>query len=121
MSQIGDLIFGDTKSTTVALLLTAILIGLTIWIKNFLELRKFFKRMNLPGPAPWPLIGNFMDVVKKGLHRHDIEIFKEYGKTVGYFEGSHPVILTSDIKFMKVFLVKDFGSFVNRRVNHFYF
>lgn len=116
MNQIADLIFGDTKTTTIALLSTAAIIGVTIWVKNYLELRNFFKRMNLPGPKPWPLIGNFSTVAKKGIHNYDMEIFKEYGKTVGYFEGTQPVILTNDIKFMKAFLIKDFSSFVNRRV-----
>lgn len=121
MSQIIEVIFSDSKSTTIALLSTAALIGVTIWVRNFLELRRYFKRMNLPGPAPWPLLGNFRSVIKLGLHKHDMEIFKTYGKTVGYFEGSQPVILTNDLRLIKACLIKDFGSFVNRRVSTEFF
>jgi hypothetical protein len=40
----------------------------------------------------------------------------KYGKIVGVFEGSTPVIMTTDVAFMKAVMVKDFAHFVNRRV-----
>lgn len=72
--------------------------------------------MNIPGPEPVPFIGNGMDIINKGLIQHDMDIIKKYGKIVGYFEGSEPVLLVSDVNLLKSILISDFSSFVNRRV-----
>jgi hypothetical protein len=47
---------------------------------------------------------------------YDVNLFKKYGKIVGYYEGSVPCIMTSDVKFLKNALIKDVDSFRNRRV-----
>ena len=73
--------------------------------------------MGLPGPSPTFLIGNFKDMISVGIANYDLNIFKKYGKTIGYFEGSQPIILTKDVKFLKAAMIKDFSSFVNRRVS----
>ena len=54
-----------------------------------------------------------------GIVEHDMKIFQRYGKkckTVGYFEGFTPVILTKDVNFIKAVMMKDFSNFVNKRV-----
>ena len=86
-------------------------------IRDWLELRNFFKRLGVPGPAPKFLLGNFKEMIENGMVHFDTEITKKYGKTVGYFEGTQPAILTKDVKFLKAVMIKDFPSFVNRRVS----
>lgn len=76
----------------------------------------FFKKLGVPGPSPKFIFGNFKDMLNVGIAEYDLSIFKKYGKTVGYFEGSTPVILTKDVKFIKAVMIKDFSHFVNRRV-----
>ena len=73
----------------------------------------------MPGPAPTFLIGNFKDMMSAGIADYDISTFKKYGKTYGFFEGSSPVIVTKDVKFIKAVMIKDFSSFVNRRVRSY--
>jgi len=84
---------------------------------NYMRLRNHFKKMNIPGPMPLPLIGNFNGVIKLGATKYDEYLMGKYGKIVGYFEGSTPNLLISDVKFIKAVLIKDFSHFVNRRVN----
>lgn len=75
-----------------------------------------FKKLNIPGPTPLPVVGNMLKLIKNGFVKHDVEIMKKYGRVVGYFEGSTPVVLTTDTKFIKNVMIKDFNCFVNRRV-----
>jgi hypothetical protein len=73
--------------------------------------------MNVPGPSPLPLVGNLLQVIKKGITEHDTELMNQYGKIVGFFEGSTPNLMITDIRLIKSITIKDFGHFVNRRVN----
>lgn len=79
-------------------------------------MQRYFRKLNIPSPFTNPLIGGMAEVIRKGMAKYDEEIFKKYGKIVGYYEGSVPVILCSDIDMIKHVLIKDFNYFVNRRV-----
>ena len=41
----------------------------------------------------------------------------QYGKTYGVFEGTEPMLMTTDTDLIRSIYVKDFDHFVNRRVN----
>nr|ATW72294.1 cytochrome p450 CYP3044A7 [Brachionus calyciflorus] len=101
----ASLILGGTISTFILL----------NFINNWFKQKRLFKNLNIPGPSPMPLIGNFHNVFIQGFVNHDINIMKKYGRTVGYFEGSSPVVLTTDVNFIKNVMIKDFNYFVNRR------
>lgn len=73
--------------------------------------------MGVPSPPPLFLFGNFFSMTK-GLIKWDSSLIDKYGKTCGYFEGSQPVLLTTDIKFIKSVMIKDFQHFINRRVKN---
>lgn len=68
-----------------------------------------------------PFLGNMHDVAKKGITGHDSELIRDYGKFVGYYEGGTPLIMTTDTKFLKKVMIKDFNVFRNRRVKKLYF
>ena len=80
-------------------------------------MKNYFKKLGVPGPSPKIFVGNFKEMLDNGIANYDLSIFKKYGKTVGYFEGSQPIIITRDVKFINAVLIKDFSHFVNRRVS----
>lgn len=55
-------------------------------------------------------------VLCKNVPQHDRDLMKKFGKVIGYFEGSHPVLWTTDTDLIKSIFVKDFDHFVNRYV-----
>jgi hypothetical protein len=108
--------FHNGKKTTLVLCSSATALYVAYLVKKYLDERKYFEKMNLPGPKPWPLLGNLGGIMRDGIHEYDVKQVRTYGKTFGYFEGSFPVIITTDAKLIKSYLIKDFNSFVNRRV-----
>nr|QUF59375.1 cytochrome p450 CYP3044B8 [Brachionus angularis] len=99
------------------ILITSLLGLITIYIiKKWFEMCNYFKRLNINGPTPLPIVGNFTGIIKYGLPYNDTRLIKKYGKIVGYFEGSEPIILTTDPKLLKLIMIKDFHNFTNRRL-----
>ena len=115
--KISDCFYNE-KNTTLILFSSVTVLLVTYCLKKYLGEREYFKKMNLPGPKPWPLIGNIDQLFRYGIQETDMRMVKTYGKIYGYFEGNSPIIMTTDIKFIKSCLIKDFNSFVNRRVFH---
>ena len=83
-------------------------------------MKTYFRKYNIDGPTPTPILGNLGDLMKKGFDVFDQEILNKYGQVCGYFEGSIPTILTSDTKLIKLITIKDSACFVNRRVKSIY-
>uniref|UniRef100_A0A915K8G6 Cytochrome P450 n=1 Tax=Romanomermis culicivorax TaxID=13658 RepID=A0A915K8G6_ROMCU len=74
-----------------------------------------FKLLGVPGPKPWPLVGNFPSLIKCGMTRDDY-LVKKYGRIFGYFEGMIPVLFIADVDYIKQITIKDFDKFRNRRI-----
>ena len=71
--------------------------------------------VSLPGPKPWPYVGNLLDVAKYGgLHKVLIEYGKRYGKVYKMYLGRTPMITVADPEMLKHIFVKDFDKFPNR-------
>lgn len=69
----------------------------------------------LPGPKPWPYVGNLIEVARYGgLHKAFIEYGKIYGKVYKMCLGRSPMITVADPEMLKYILVKDFHKFQNR-------
>ena len=80
------------------------------------RLHKFFPSLNIPGPKPKFLIGDFIKLITVGITNYDEEMAAKYGKICGYFEGNRPVVLCSDVEMIKSVMIKDSQYFLNRRV-----
>ncbi|CAF1072972.1 unnamed protein product [Brachionus calyciflorus] len=109
-------LFNSIKETTFVLAITAFALITTRLALKWLNMNFYFSKLKIPGPRPLPILGNFYDVIKRGLPYNDLALIKKYGRTIGYFEGTTPVVLTADSKFIKSILIKDFKTFANRKL-----
>lgn len=73
----------------------------------------------LPGPKPWPFIGNIPDFLKmKGqLHLYFDMNFKKYGRLYAMSFVGAPTLVTTDPEMIKETLVKQFECFHDRPVS----
>ncbi|CAF1359364.1 unnamed protein product [Rotaria sordida] len=108
----GYCLIFDSLSLTL-LVIVAILFACYVY-----NLRKnnLFRRLGIPGPSPIPLLGNLLNIIRKGLYLNDIEMVQKYGNIFGTFEGTIPVIILSDPELLRKVLIKDFHVFTNRRI-----
>ncbi|XP_078572908.1 cytochrome P450 3A8-like isoform X1 [Branchiostoma floridae x Branchiostoma japonicum] len=76
-----------------------------------------FKKMGVPGPRPWPLIGNLLDRFRHGIYNPDfqLEISQKYGKVYGHYRGAAtPLLVISDNEMLREIFVKQFHNFSQR-------
>ena len=83
---------------------------------KWISMRNYFKKLGIKGPRPLPVFGNMLDVISQGFDGFDTLTMQKFNGTCGVFEGSTPVILTTDPKFIKEVMIKDSANFINRRV-----
>ncbi|XP_071461708.1 cytochrome P450 3A4-like [Marmota flaviventris] len=75
----------------------------------------YFKKLGIPGPTPLPFFGTLLNY-RRGVSNFDTECYKKYGKTWGLFEGSQPVLATTEPSIIKTVLIKEcYSVFTNRR------
>jgi len=73
------------------------------------------KKLGLPGPKPWPFLGNILELITfGGLHAMLYENMRRYGKIYAVCLGRLPTIVITEPEVLKKILVKEFSSFRNR-------
>ena len=73
------------------------------------------RQVPLPGPKPWPYVGNLIEVARYGgLHKAFVEYAKKYGRVYKMYLGRSPMITVADPEMLKHILVKEFHKFQNR-------
>ncbi|GAB6030044.1 hypothetical protein CHUAL_005727 [Chamberlinius hualienensis] len=75
-----------------------------------------FNRMNVKGPQPHFFYGN-MHKLELGTEK-PVEVMakwqKEYGKVYGYYKGTLPCLVVTDLDLLKKILIRDFSNFSDR-------
>ncbi|XP_073242641.1 cytochrome P450 3A2-like [Porites lutea] len=69
----------------------------------------------LPGPRPWPWVGNLPDFLRYGgMHKMLLNYFYKYGRVHTICIGRQPAIVVTDPEMIKQITVKEFWKFPNR-------
>ncbi|XP_033751855.1 cytochrome P450 3A8-like [Pecten maximus] len=102
---------------TVPLWLVLIIAVLALYTYMMSRHHDTFKKLNIPGPTPWPIIGSLPQISKKGIHVFQSECMKKYGKVYGFFGGFAPqTLVVGDKEMLRQILVKEFSSFPDRLI-----
>lgn len=95
----------------------ALFIGI-LWLIYWLGLYRYNSILGgspLPGPKPWPWVGNLPDVFKYGgIHKMLLQYFYKYGRVYKICIGRSPAIVVCDPEIVKQIMVKEFWKFPNR-------
>lgn len=92
----------------------AILIISLYWVGTYKY--SVIKSFNVPGPKPWPYVGNIPDIIKYGGSNNLLfEYRKIYGNVFHLSLGQKPMIVVGDPELLKLITVKEFDKFRNRQ------
>nr|BAV93952.1 cytochrome P450 3194A1 [Chamberlinius hualienensis] len=75
----------------------------------------FWESQNVPTLPPYPLIGSMVKAFSETVADYDLQNFKKYGKTYGYYEFRRPYLMIHDFEMTKAILIKDYNHFPDRR------
>lgn len=81
---------------------------------------KFWKNQDVKGPKPWPLVGNFKDVLLDRLPLVEMikNLYDQYDneQMIGIYARSQPILILKDLELIKDILIKDFNKFPDRGI-----
>ena len=76
---------------------------------------KYFKKLGIPGPDPHWFYGNLGELWSTDSRHILISNWtKKYGKIFGYYEGSTPVLVISDVEDIERLCIKQMNDFPRR-------
>ncbi|XP_033751854.1 cytochrome P450 3A8-like [Pecten maximus] len=102
---------------TIPLWLVLIIAVLALYTYMMSRHHGTFKKLNIPGPAPLPILGSLREINKKGFQEFQKECMKKYGKVWGFYGGLSPqTLVIGDKEILRQILVKDFSNFPDRIV-----
>ena len=103
-------------SKPISLLIAGVTVLLYIYWQGTRN-QAILKKINAPGPKPWPFIGNTLDARKfNGVHLLLCNYIQKFGKVFAFTFGSKPSVVIADPDMLKQILVKDFWNFPNHAV-----
>lgn len=106
------MIVGVLLSLATAVLLVAVV----HWIYTRKQQQLFFERLGIPYVKPHLIFGSNHILRDRSTTPMDFisKWRKQYGKVFGFFSGSRPSLVVSDLDMIKQILIKDFQNFSNR-------
>lgn len=90
--------------TAIVVVIAALYLYLT-WNFGFLE------KQGVKTRKPWPLVGSLRIAPLEPAVKFQKELYQEFGRISGYYEGRHPVLHIGEPELIKQITVKDFWAF----------
>ena len=86
------------------------------WIVDRKRRFRHFEKLGVPGPKPSFFFGNLWELRRSGVAEFYIfERWKRlYGNIFGYFSGTRPVLVVTNLDLIRQILIKDFNKFHDR-------
>lgn len=69
------------------------------------------KRSGMPGPWPWPVVGNAFSIIPHALHLSQFDFATRYGSVMCYWLGPEPWVLLSSVENIRVAFQDKFTAF----------
>nr|CAB3457169.1 unnamed protein product [Digitaria exilis] len=91
----------------------AVALATVLFLRSILARRSRRPSKTLPGPKPWPIIGNF-NLLGALPHRSLYALSKRYGPLMRVQFGSYPVVVASSVDMAKFFLKTHDLAFIDR-------
>ncbi|XP_067133377.1 cytochrome P450 3A29-like [Centruroides vittatus] len=91
---------------------------LYLWYRQRRKQFSVFNKIGIPGPQPNIFFGNSLELFLKGPLRTHKEWISKYGKVLGYYYGTTPVLFVTDTELLKNIQIKDFHNFSDRPTLH---
>ena len=102
-------------------ILPLVLIGIVLSLLVYLIYNRFsyFSKRSIPSPPiPSILFGHLTDLWSAKSYSEQLRQWtSQYGSVYGLFEGTRPLYVISDIKFMEEVFVTQFSRFYSRRTS----
>lgn len=95
-------------------ILSVVVLILTLVYFDRKRRQRVLKECNIPGPEARFFDGNFFKLMKNQNVLTVSEWYKKYGRVFGYYIGSRPRVVVSDLNLLRKILVKDFHLFSSR-------
>lgn len=100
-----------TWLTLVEILVAVVVLFLSYVFIGYRKTYSFWSSRGIPGPTPLPFFGNYLSYFFRCFRDVDDEYLKKFGKTYGIYEGSKPVLMTSDAELISKIWITNFSSF----------
>ncbi|XP_012945993.1 cytochrome P450 3A16 [Aplysia californica] len=96
--------------------LLSLVLLLVVYVFYMSSSLRLFRKLGVPGPAPWPIIGNFHLELKHGISNYHRQAYQKYKseRVYGLYRGKQPFMVICDLDVIRDICVKNFDHFVNR-------
>ena len=103
-----------TINLTVAVVSTAVAL-IVAWYIKFTRSTNYWSSIGVTGPAPKFPSGNFHEFINSSYRNVTLKWCSQFGRVFGVYDGTKPVLITTEPELIKEILIKNGHIFTDRR------